>query len=217
MPRGVRQLSALQVQKKEKMSLSFCARAIEASAGGVPAEDVLRLVHPSLYMSELQSASDAYSSKAAGDGMEFTNMLSLHAPAGPRPAAAWGREIHCNQEGSDMLSGRATCMLQEVAKVTRNVCPDYRRMVFGSQLFTFKFQEWFLSATYELCDALVSFLELGPNAVNAWLRGPPGGNWPFPASCRGCLPVRSMGKWSAEVQDWEMAPGASNAAATRSS
>ena len=58
-PRGVRQLFALQVWKKEKMSLSYRARAIDAANRGVPAEDVLLLARPAQYLEVLKSTRDA--------------------------------------------------------------------------------------------------------------------------------------------------------------
>ena len=68
----------------------------------------------------LKSAYDAY------DGLEFVNLFSLQSPDVVRPAAAWRREIHCGQEGSKMLPGRAAGILQEIVKVMKDVRSDCR-------------------------------------------------------------------------------------------
>ena len=59
---------------KERMSLSYRARALDASSTGVPAEDALRLVHPAQLVSALIRAHDAFSPKAAHDALQFVDM-----------------------------------------------------------------------------------------------------------------------------------------------
>ena len=106
------------------MSASYRARVLGAAYRGVPAEDVLRLVHPSQYLRVLKHAFDAYSPQAATDGLEFVTVLP-HKSKGPaRPAAAWRREIRRGQESSKMLSERATGTLREIAKVVGNARSD---------------------------------------------------------------------------------------------
>ena len=78
----------LQVQKKEKMSLSYRARVIDAASRGVPAEDVLRFVHPAHYLQVLKPTHEAYLSQAASDGLDFVKMLPLRSPTPARPASA---------------------------------------------------------------------------------------------------------------------------------
>ena len=113
-------------KKKEKMTLSYCTRVLGATDKGVPAEDVLRLVHPAHYLRVFKSAFDAYSPQAANNRLEFVNMLPLKSPDIVRPAATWRREARRGQEGSKMLSERATGVLQEIAKVLENARSDCR-------------------------------------------------------------------------------------------
>ena len=142
-------------KKKGKMTLSYRARALGSADKGVPADDVLRLVHPARHLQVLKSAFDAYSSQAANDGLEFVNMLPLKSPDVVCPAAAWRREAHRGQKGSKMTSERGAGALQEIAEVMENARTVCRRAVFVCRLFAFNFQKRFLRAAHKLCDALV--------------------------------------------------------------
>ena len=106
------------------MSLSYRARVLGATYKGVPAEDVLRLAHPAQYLRAPKYASDAYSPQAATDGLEFVNVSPLKSPSAARPAAAWRRRTHRDQEGAEMLPDRATGMLQEIARVVEDARSD---------------------------------------------------------------------------------------------
>ena len=108
-------------QKKEKMSSSHRARAIDAAMRGVPPEDVLRLVHPAHYLPSLKCMRDAYSTQAAYDGLELVKTLSLQPRNPVRPAPHWRRAVRREGAGPQALSGRATGELEAVVKVMGHV------------------------------------------------------------------------------------------------
>ena len=68
------------------MSLPYRARVARAAQEGVPAEDVLRLVRPKQYAPVLSDVYEAFSLKAASDGLEFVKMMCRESKCPVRPA-----------------------------------------------------------------------------------------------------------------------------------
>ena len=83
------------------MSTSKRARILVAKQDGLPAEDLLRFVQPRAYLPALRMAPQAYSAKAANDGLEFVNILSGKSGA-PRPLARRGNAVQL----AGMVEGR---------------------------------------------------------------------------------------------------------------
>ena len=69
------------------MSLPQHARILPANQYGAPAEEVLRFVQPFAYLPVLRKALQAYSPKAAADGLEFVGILPGKSAAASRGAA----------------------------------------------------------------------------------------------------------------------------------
>ena len=99
------------------MSLSYRARAIDATTRRVPAEDVIRLVRPAQNLQVLQPTYEARSPQAAYGGLEFVKMLPLRPSNPVRPASRWRRESLPEGVEPEKLPERATGMLEEVANV----------------------------------------------------------------------------------------------------
>ena len=81
------------------MFLSHRARVVSAKENGVPAEDVLRLVHPKEYVKILEHVKAAFSSKAADEGLAFVRMMSNHWKGPVHPAFTWQHEVSSSNDG----------------------------------------------------------------------------------------------------------------------
>ena len=64
-------MCVLQVLKKERASLSYCARVIRAKEEGIPAVDVLRFVSPSEEIPAPEKVRDAFNSRGPEYGLEL--------------------------------------------------------------------------------------------------------------------------------------------------
>ena len=95
------------------MALSYRARVARAVQNGVPAEDVLRLVRPKQYLPVLRDVLDAYSPKAANDGLDFVKMMCRQPQCPVQPASRWKRTVAAG-EASPHVSDRAAGALEEV-------------------------------------------------------------------------------------------------------
>ena len=183
------------------MSFSFRARAIDAAALGVPAEDVLRLVRPAQSLQVLKSTHEAYSPQAANGDLDLVRMLPRRSSNQARPAASWRRGILPDGAESDKLPERATGTLQEAVGVMGKVKPDCRPAVFGRRMLTFRFQKWYLGVANKLRETLAPLLPFQPNAADCRLRDPSVGDWPFPLT-KGCIGPASLGKCATVVVTW---------------
>ena len=123
------------------MSSPYRARAIDATARGVPAEYVLRLARPAQYLEASKSTRDAYSSQAANDGLNVAKLLPRKSSNQARPAACWRREILPAGAESDKLPERAAGMLQGVVNVMGKAKPDCRTAGFGRRMLAPPFPE----------------------------------------------------------------------------
>ena len=88
------------------MGLSYRARVARAAQDGVPAEDVLRLARPKQYVPVLRDVLNAYSSKAANDGLDFVKMMCRESKYPVQPASRWKRTV-ANGEVSPPAPDRA--------------------------------------------------------------------------------------------------------------
>ena len=165
------------------MSSSYRARVIDATARGVPAEDVLRLVRPGQYSEVLKSIPP----QAATDGLDFVKTLPQKPSTQARPAACWRRAILPAGPKSDKLPERAAGRLQEVVNVMEKAKPNCRAAAFSRRMLTFRFQKWYLGVANKLRETLAPLLPSQPSAVDCWLRDPFVGDWPFPLTCKGCI------------------------------
>ena len=95
------------------MFLSHRARVVCAKEKGVPAEDVLRSVHPKNYAKVLGDVKKTCSSKAADEGLAFVRMMSDKWNGPARPAFSWKSEASANNAGPQ-VSDRATGVIKSV-------------------------------------------------------------------------------------------------------
>ena len=75
------------------MALSYRARVARAVQNGAPAEDVLRLARPKQYVPVLRDVPNAYSPKAANDGLDFVKMMCHESKCHVQPASRWKRAV----------------------------------------------------------------------------------------------------------------------------
>ena len=112
------------------MFLSHRARVVSAKENGVPAEDVLRLVHPKEYVKVLECVKAAFSSKAADEGLAFVRMMGNHWKGPAHPAFAWQHEVSSSNDGP-RVSTRATGVIKSAKDVVDTIKDTCRTAVFG--------------------------------------------------------------------------------------
>ena len=88
------------------MALSYRARVARAAQDGVPAEDVLRLVRPKQYVPVLRDVLNAYSPKAANDGLDFVKTMRRESKYHVQPANRWKRAVANGEDPPPCPIGR---------------------------------------------------------------------------------------------------------------
>ena len=167
------------------MFLSHRALVVSAKEQGVPAEDVLRLAHPKEYVKVLEDAKNAFSPKAAYEGLAFVRMMSSHWEGPVRPTFSWQREVSASNAGPH-VSTRAAGVIKSVKDVVDTIKDTCRQAVFGKKVLAFHVRAVYLDMASELCKTLVPMLQDVPDAVDLWVNTPWSGEWPFALSCKGC-------------------------------
>ena len=167
------------------MFLSHRARVISAKEKGVPAEDVLRLVHPKEYVKVLDDVKSAFSSKAADEGLAFVRMMSSRWEGPAHPTFAWQQKVSTSNEGTS-VSTRAAGVIKSVKDVVGAIKDSCRTAVFGKKVLAFQVRAMYIDLASRLCKMLVPMLQDVPDAVDLWVNTPWKGDWPFVLSCKGC-------------------------------
>ena len=167
------------------MFLSNRARIACAKESGVPAEDVLRLVHPKDYVKVLEDVQKSFASQAAFEGLEFVRMMSSKWQEAVHPTFAWKRKLSLTNDGQ-VVSDRASGVLKTVVDVIDTMKEACRKAVFGRKVLSFRIREMYVGLALKLCKTLVPLLPDVPDAVDMWMDTPWQGDWPFDISCKGC-------------------------------
>ena len=111
------------------MFLSSRARVVLAKEKGVPAEDVLRLVHPKMYLQVLKDVQASFAPQAAYEGLEFVRMMSAKWESPTRPAFLWKRQLSASNVGKE-VSDRAAGVIKSVVGVVDTLKDSCRTAVF---------------------------------------------------------------------------------------
>ena len=166
------------------MFLSPRARVVRAQEG-VPAEDVLRIVHPKNYIEVLGDAQQAFSSKPADEGIAFVKMVGDKWKCPARPAFRRKRDVSANNPGL-RASDRAAGVIAGVVDVVDTIKDSRRQAVFGRKVLTFHARAMCLEMASKLRKALAPLFPGAPNAVDSRANTPWTGEWPFALSRKGC-------------------------------
>ena len=114
------------------MFLSSRARVVLAKEKGVPAEDVLRLAHPKMYLQVLKDAQASFASQAAYEGLEFVRMMSAKWEGPTHPAFLWKRQLSASNVGKE-VSDRATGVIKSLVDVVDTIKDSRRKAVFPTK------------------------------------------------------------------------------------
>ena len=189
------------------MSLSQRARILATKQDGLPAEDVLRCVQPRAYLRVSRKASQAYSPKAANDGLEFANIL-LGKSGASRPWVRRENAVLPSGMVAGRISDRAAGVREEVMRATESASPRRRAAAYKRRVPTFKFQRWSLALAVKMCAEVASLLSARNCSVEGWAQSQFVGVWPFDVSRNG---MRSCSKPGCEsrvnAKTWCDAPG----------
>ena len=180
-PRGLRQLSALQVFGKRRKCPCH-------------SEDVLRFGRPEEYLPALKSAYVAYALRAARGGLEIASILSGKSDE-PPSTAPWEARIRLAQSGAPSISDRDAGVLDGVMKVAGLAPPKHRTAAFLRRVSMFRLQRWTLRLDVELRTKLAEFLGGSNCSLEEWVAKPPDGVWNFDLSRKGlrpCSPERGL-------------------------
>ena len=138
------------------MFLSHRARVVSAKEDGVPAEDVLRLVHPKEYVPVLAHVKAAFASKAADEGIAFVRMMSNRWKGPVHPAFTWQNDVMSSNNGP-RVSTRAAGVIKSVKDVMDTIKDDCREAVFGKKVLAFRMRAMYIDLAVDLCATLVPF------------------------------------------------------------
>ena len=132
------------------MFLSHRARVVSAKENGVPAEDVLRLVHPKEYVPVLEYVKTAFASKAADEGIAFVRMMSKHWKGPVHPAFTWKKKVSSSNDGPP-VSTRAAGVIKSVKDVVDTIKDECREAVFGKKILAFRVRKMYIELATSLC------------------------------------------------------------------
>ena len=144
---------------------------MRAKEQGVPAEHVLRFVHPKNYVKVLGDVKNAYSSKAADEGLAFVRIMSSKWKGPVHPAFARKREVSASSAGPQ-LSDRATGVIKSVVGVVDTIKASRRKAAFGRKALAFHVRAMYLGLASKLRKTLAPMLPDAPNAADLWADTP---------------------------------------------